>query len=160
MMLIYSLIESLSKTIMAGVHATGKIRLYQIVIGGFQVIILPIAYILLEIGYSPTVVLIAMIVIDVFAVFARMLMAKKIFDLSLSTYLFQVVVKVTIVTSVALVIPLLLRIMLEENIARFFIVVSVSIVTTCLSILYIGCTSIERMVIYRKVCSLLIKAKR
>ena len=54
MMLIYALIDSFSKTIMAGVHASGRIRLYQLVLGGFQIIILPIAYFLLSRGMSPT----------------------------------------------------------------------------------------------------------
>lgn len=150
LMLIYSLIESLSKTIMAGVHASGKIRTYQIVIGLFQVIILPVAYILLRMGYSPIAVLVAMVVVDIIAVFARMLMAKHIFDLSIRAYLCEVIFKTMVVTIVGLIGPLMLRIYLEQTLVRFFIVVTSSILTTSLSVLYVGCTKREREAILGK----------
>lgn len=159
LMLIYSLIESLSKTIMAGVHASGKIMAYQIVIGLFQVIILPLAYVLLWMGYSPTAVLIAMVVVDVIAVFARMFMAKNIFELSIQTYLWEVIIKTMLVTVVALIVPLLLRIYLNENIVRFFVVVVVSLLSTTLSVLYVGCTSSERSALLCKVYSIIKKQK-
>ncbi len=151
MLLIYSLIESLSKTIMAGVHASGKIRTYQIIIGGFQIIILPIAYILLSLGYSPIVVLMSMVIIDIVAVFARAFMAKTIFGLSVRGYLIQVIVRVIVVTVFALLIPLGLRIYLDATIWRFFLVIIVSLITTCLSVLYIGCTPSERISVLNKV---------
>ncbi len=151
LMLVYSLIESLSKTIMAGVHALGKIRTYQIVIGLFQVVILPVAYVLLCFGYSPVAVMIAMVVVDIIAVFARMLMAKHIFDLSIRAYLWEVMVKTFFVTIVALIVPLLLRIFLDDTLARFFIVVVVSVLSTALSVLYVGCTKTERFSIFSKV---------
>lgn len=160
LMLIYSLIESLSKTIMAGVHASGKIRTYQIVIGLFQVVILPIAYVLLRLGYSPVAVMIAMVVIDIIAVFARMLMAKHIFELSIRTYLWEVIVKTMLVTMVALIVPVLLRVLLDETLARFLIVVVVSVLSTALSVLYVGCTQTERNSILAKANQFLHREKK
>lgn len=155
LMLIYSLIESLSKTIMAGVHASGKIRTYQIVMGLFQVIILPVAYVLLWMGYSPIAVFVAMVIVDIIAFFARMLMVKQIFELSIRVYLWEVIVKTMLVTIVALIVPLLLRINLSETIIRFFIVVAVSLLTTTLSVLYVGCTPSERSALLVKVHSVI-----
>lgn len=158
-MLIYSLIESLSKTIMAGVHASGKIRTYQIVIGLFQVIILPISYILLRIGYSPIVVLLSMVVVDIIAVFARMLMAKKIFNLSIRSYLWEVIAKTLFVTIVALIVPILFRFFLDKTTSRFVIVLIVSILSTAFSVLYVGCSKTERLTIIGKVRNLLNRSK-
>ncbi|MBQ7462946.1 MAG: lipopolysaccharide biosynthesis protein [Bacteroidaceae bacterium] len=151
LMLIYSLIESLSKTIMAGVHATGKIKVYQIVIGLFQVIILPIAYMLLRIGYSPIAVLIAMVVVDIIAVVARMIMANFIFGLSIKDYLISVIGRVFLVTIISLIIPLILVIYLNNSLLSFFVVVIVSIVMTAFSVFYIGCVQSERLVILNKI---------
>lgn len=150
LMLVYSLIESLSKTIMAGVTASGKIKTYQIVIGLFQVIILPLAYVLLWMGLSPIYVLISMVVVDVIAVFARMLMAKHIFDLSIIMYLKQVIFKALCVTFIALIFPLVLRVVLNENIWRFIIVVFTCLISTTCSVLYLGCTAKERSAILGK----------
>lgn len=151
LMLIYSLIESLSKTIMAGVHATGIIKVYQIVIGLFQVIILPIAYVLLRIGYSPIAVLIAMVVVDIIAVVARMIMANFIFGLSIKDYLISVIGRVFLVTIISLIIPLILVIYLNNSLLSFFVVVIVSIVMTAFSVFYIGCVQSERLVILNKI---------
>lgn len=151
MMLIYSLIESLSKTIMAGVHASGKIKIYQLVIGGFQIAILPIAYVLLYLGFSPTDVFIEMIIIDIVAVLARMMMANKIFDLSIQVYFWQVIMKVLVVTIISLPIPMLLHIYMNENIIRLIIVSIVSLSSIVISILYIGCTQAERKMIFSKI---------
>ena len=154
MMLIYSLIESLSKTIMTGVNATGKIRLYQIVIGMFRVLILPVAYVLLMLGMSPISVMVAMVVIDVLAVIARMFMAKNIFNLSIKAYLWQVIARVLLVTAVALPIPLLLRIYMAETIWSFIIVVAASLLSSAITVLYIGCSLAERKAIIHKAQSL------
>lgn len=151
MMLIYSLIESLSKTIMAGVHASGKIRMYQLVIGGFQIVILPISYILLHLNFSPIAVFIEMIIIDIIAVFARMVMAKKLFGLSIQVYIWQVIGKVLLVTITAIPIPMLLHMYMNEDVVRFMIVSVVCLSTTAVSILYIGCSSTEREMIFSKI---------
>lgn len=160
MMLVYSLIESLSKTIMAGVHASGKIRLYQIVIGGFQVIILPVAYVLLRIGYSPVSVLVAMIALDVLAVFARMILANSIFGLSIWEYTKNVVLVVIITTLVALPMPLFLRYVIDEGFLRFLLLAFVSLISVSLSVLFIGCTRTERFSIIKKIKNFLSKASR
>lgn len=155
LMLIYSLIESLSKTIMAGVHASGKIRTYQIVMGLFQVIIFPVAYVLLWKGYSPIAVLVAMVIVDIIAVFARMFMAKHIFDLSLRAYLWEVMVKSLFVSIVGLIVPLFLRLYLNATLARFFIVVTASVLSIALSVMYVGCQKAEREAIMGKVKALI-----
>lgn len=159
MMLLYCLIESVSKTIMAGVHASGKIRAYQIVIGSFQIIILPIAYIILRLGHSPVVVFSAMIIVDIIAVFARMLMARSIFGLSIWAYFWEVLVKVTLVTVVALALPLVLRIYLADNIWRFVIVVGTSLISITITVLIIGCSKSERKALLNKF-NLLITRKK
>ena len=101
-------------------------------------------------GYSPVAVLIAMVVIDIMAVIARMIMAKHIFNLSIKAFIWQVIMRVILVTAVALVIPLVLRIYMAENIWRFFVVVVASLLSTSITVLYIGCSSVERKAIIRK----------
>lgn len=154
MMLVYTLIEAYSKTIMAGVHATGKIRLYQIVIGSFQIAILPIAYILLRAGFTPTVVLVALIVIDVLALFARMLMAHNIFNLSIWEFFKSVLLNSLIVTMLAVILPYLLKECMAECLLRFIIVILLSMICTSITILYVGCSQNERKAIFAKAKSM------
>lgn len=150
MMLIYTLIEAFSKTIMTGVNASGNIRRYQVVIGSFQIVVLPIAYVLLRIGLSPTSVLVALIVIDILALFTRLLMARGIFDLSIQDFVSKVLFVSILATFVAIIVPMILRIIMDESLLRFVLVVVISLISTLLSVLYIGCTDTERNAIVFK----------
>lgn len=144
LMLLHTLVESLSKTIMAGTHASGKIKKYQFVVGSFQILILPVAYVLLKIGLSPTSALLSTVVIDVIAMFARMYMARGIFGLSIRSFVSKVIASTLIVTILAALLPLFLRLTMHESVVRLLMVCTVSFITMTISILYIGCSSAER----------------
>ena len=150
LMLLHSLIESLSKTIMAGTHATGRIKTYQIVVGGFQILILPLAYFLLKYGLSPVSALIATLFIDVIALFVRMQLARGIFSLSIREFVKRVIVTVFLVTVTAIPIPLFVRLAMGEGFLRFLVVGTLSVVSTGLAILLVGCTDSERRSILDK----------
>lgn len=151
LMLLHSLIESFSKTIMAGTHATGRIKIYQLIVGSMQIIILPVAYIVLRIGMSPTAALWATLLIDVIALFVRMILAKKIFSLSISEFTIKVLLVSLLTTIIACVFPLACRLLIDEGLLRFLIVVVVSLLSTLLTILYVGCTWSERESIQKKI---------
>ena len=97
----------------------------------------------------------AMVIIDIVAVYARVLMAKSIFGLSVGVYMWQVVARVVLVTIVALPIPLLLRLYMDETIYRFVVVVVVSVISTAVAVLYVGCSSSERSTLLNKLKSIL-----
>lgn len=150
LMLLHSMVESLSKTIMAGTHASGNIRIYQIVVGGFQILILPVTYLLLCMGFSPSYALLATVVIDIIALFARMIIARGIFSLSFWQFSKNVIVVVIFTSLAATPVPLLLRVTLNESFWRVMIVGVVSVITISLSVLYLGCTQTERASILSK----------
>ena len=150
LMLLHSLIESFSKTIMAGTHATGRIKTYQLIVGSMQIIILPVAYIVLRIGMSPMAALWATLLIDVIALFVRMILAKKIFSLSIPEFTFKVLLVSLLTTIIACVFPFACRLLFDEGLLRFLIVLVVSLLSTFLTILYVGCTRSERESIQTK----------
>ncbi len=150
LMLLHSLIESLSKTIMAGTHASGRIRKYQFVVGTFQILVLPVAYVLLLMEFSPIVALVSSLLIDIIALLVRLFLARGIFSLSIRAFMGKVLLVSALVTIVAAVIPLTLRILFEESLLRFFVVCVLCVVSTALSVLYVGCTTTERRSIMAK----------
>ena len=56
LILIFTLSESISQPLITAQHATGRIRNYQIIVGGLQMMNLPIAYLTLKNGTDPEVV--------------------------------------------------------------------------------------------------------
>ena len=159
LMLLHSLIESMSKTIMAGTHASGIIRTYQIVVGSFQIIVLPVAYILLSMNLSPTSVLMSTLIIDFIALIVRLFLARGIFSLSIREFVFKVICASFLVSVVSLIIPLAVRMTLSEGFARFCMVCTFCVLSTSSSVLFIGCTSTERRSILAKCTQLLSRFK-
>ena len=58
LMLIYTLVESLSYTMVTLMLATGNIRNYQIVVGGCQLLNFPLSYLFLNLGFNPSITII------------------------------------------------------------------------------------------------------
>lgn len=77
LVLIDIMIESISGTMMTAIQATGKIALYQSVVGGLLILNLPLSYIALKIGYPPEVVFFISIIISTSAFFARVFIVSN-----------------------------------------------------------------------------------
>lgn len=69
--------ESISGPLITAMLATGNIRNYQIIVGGLQMLNLPISYILLSLGAIPETVLIVAVLISQCCLMARLYMLKK-----------------------------------------------------------------------------------
>ena len=76
LILIDSLINILSGPIQTAVNATGRIKYYQIIIGGILLANLPIAYLLLKFGATVYVPFIATILLSLVAMVVRLLVFK------------------------------------------------------------------------------------
>ena len=64
LILVFAMCESISNPLVTAMLATGKIRNYQIVVGGLQLLNLPLSYICLRLGFIPESVLLVAIVIS------------------------------------------------------------------------------------------------
>lgn len=80
LLLIDSLIESISQPMAQANQATGKIALYQVMIGIIQFLNLPLAYIFLKLGFAPYIIYIVSLFCTTFLVTCRLLFLKKIND--------------------------------------------------------------------------------
>ncbi|MCF2583265.1 lipopolysaccharide biosynthesis protein, partial [Bacteroides caecigallinarum] len=63
LVLIFSMSESISNPLVTAMQATGRIRNYQLIVGGLQMLNLPVSYILMKIGFFPEAIFIVSIVI-------------------------------------------------------------------------------------------------
>ena len=76
--LIYGLITVLSRTLTTEILATGKIRANAFIIGGLRLLILPLSYFVLWLGYDAYMVYYVMIVIDSISILTRLYILKDI----------------------------------------------------------------------------------
>ena len=75
--LIFALSESMSNPMITAMLATGDIRRYQLVVGGLQLLNLPVSYVCLKLGAIPEVTVIVAIVISQICLWARLIMLNK-----------------------------------------------------------------------------------
>ena len=88
LVLIISQVESFAYCIGAGVRATGKVKIYEIAVGGIQLLSLPISYILLSCGMAPQSVFVVIALLSIVALSVRLrLLKKRIPEISISRVL-------------------------------------------------------------------------
>jgi len=92
--LIDVLIESLAIPIMTLVQASGRVKLYQISVGGIRLLSLPASLLFLNFGYAPEIVFYIFIAVTIVCNFIRLYIAKIIVGLNLLTYYREVALKV------------------------------------------------------------------
>lgn len=86
LILIGTLANQLTIGLQSAMQASGDIRWYQILVGSTLLLNLPLAYLLLKLNYPPFSVLVSYIFIELLACFFRLVIAKRILGLHLSTY--------------------------------------------------------------------------
>lgn len=82
--ILISLIDALAGPFWMSVHATGKIKIYQFIISLILLINLPLAYIMLWQGYSPTDVLTGKLILNGLAFVFRFWYASRLVDIGFS----------------------------------------------------------------------------
>lgn len=153
--LIVAMIASLSNSLVTAQNATGEVRNYQIIVGGLQLLNLPLCYIVLKLGLSPLSIMLVAILVEVLSLIARLIIIPHyIKEFSPYQYFKKVLLKVLGVSITAPLIPWILSCALEESFCSFIIVSCVCCMSTLFFVLIIGCTASEREMFRAKLSNL------
>lgn len=120
--LLFTLLNQFSNGLMSAIQATGRIRNYQIAMGLIILLNIPIAYIVLKLGYPIYYVTIGFILLEFVSLIVRIFMAKHIVGLKISDYLKAVLIPSIIIISGATVAALIPHMMIADGFASLFIV--------------------------------------
>lgn len=98
LILLNGIIDSISKALKTYVKATGKVKWYMIIQGGFYLLALPIIYIFLKLGFSPVSSIIVLVVFTFLGTFLRLVLIKSVAKgFSILFYIKEVLLPTTIV---------------------------------------------------------------
>ena len=150
LILVFAMSESISNPLITAMLATGKIRNYQIVVGGLQMMNLPISYVCLRLGCIPETVLIVAIVISQCCLAARLYMLRGMIGLSSIQYLKKVYFNVIVVALLSLAVPGLLSKCVDESFLSFVLLSLVAMLCTVIVEFYVGCNGKERVFVIEK----------
>lgn len=148
---VLTLVSILSNPLITAQLATGKIRNYQIIVGGIQMLNVPLSYICLTLGCIPQVVLIVAILCEFLCLLIRIYLLRSMIGLNAKTYVREVVVNVLLVTLIAVPLPALLAFCTDDSLSRLFSTSVISIISVAMSIYYIGCSKDEREMVHKYV---------
>lgn len=140
-----SMISSFSNTLMTAQNATGKVRNYQIVVGGIQLMNLPFCFLVLYLGASPLSVLVVAICVEILSLIARLFMIPlTIKEFSPWMFVKEVLLNALLVTIIAIPIPLAIHILYGGTIVSLCIETILCVICSSASILFWGCKLSER----------------
>ncbi len=151
LVLINALIDCISGPLMTAAQASGKIKLYQSVVGGLLLIILPISYLFLKLGFPPQVTLYVSISISIAALYARLLIISPLVNLSMLNFARNVLIQILMVAIVSVIFPLIIKFSIDQKLIRFLAVCFVSVLSVAITIFLFGLRNEERLFLKNKV---------
>ena len=154
---IYLLFDVLSRFLVNAVLAYGKIKIYQIVVGGTKLLTLPLVYIWLLLGGSPVTGILANIMIEAICLCLRLFFNSKYNGLSWHSYLFKTILPCWIVFAIAFIPSYFVRLYFSTNI---FVLVLSSLLITTLVIGLLGLKKNERQMFIAKALSMINKHRK
>ena len=150
LVLILSLSDILSNTLITLQSATGKIRNYQLAVGGTLLLNFPLSYLALKLGCAPESTLIVAIFISVYCMVLRLLFLQKTIGFSICSFFKNVYLNVICVAILSSIIPFATHHFMGYGWPRFITTCLVCFVCGTIVILFVGCSRYERLFIFRK----------
>lgn len=139
-----AMLSVVSSTMITAMLATGKIRNYQLVVGGLGMLIFPIVWGLYALGLPVYVSYLVHFGIFVLQLAARLIMLHKMIGLDIRHFITDVIWPDAKVLCLAVILPLAMKVMLEDGTAKSISVIAVSVAATCAAAYFAGLSSGER----------------
>lgn len=157
LIVIITAVDAMASPLMTTAHATGKIAFYQFSVGSVTMLNIPISYFLLYTGGEPTIVFIVSLCLSVFNLFLRLWIVKRLVDFPVVRYIKDVIMISFIVTVVALLIPLICYLYLDDNVLNSLIICFLAVFSVLFSAYFIGLNHLEKNVLNELVKKKLLK---
>lgn len=147
LMLIIMIISSLNTPLTQVVHATGKLKHYQIGTSIVVCSIIPISWFLVKAENNPLVVYFVSLTMTCVNQVVSNLLLKKVFEYKISEYLKCVILPCFLVTAVSLVLPLLLYYILPSSFIRLILIAVSTVGSTIAAAFLLALNEYERVMI-------------
>ena len=151
LMLCISIVDAVSNPFMTASAATGKVKVYQSVVGGILLMIVPLAYIPLKLGTEPYTVFIVHLTIAIIAFVTRIFIIRNLIDLSIKEYLINAILPCIKVAMPSIFISLAVKLVLPNGLIYSIIVGIITLIIVSITSYLFGLTNNERQFVLSKV---------
>lgn len=149
-MLCIVIVDSVASPLMTASAATGDVKLYQLVIGGTMLLIVPVSYLLLCDGFNPSVVFIVHLLFCLVTFALRLFIVRPMIKLSIRKYIVKVIVPCIKVFVLSILIPVFFFPVLHGALIGGVFLIIISCLSVALSIYFGGLSNNERAFINNK----------
>lgn len=139
-----TIINSMANPLITAIKATGKIKVYESVVGGLMLTILPVSYVFLRLGYPPYCVFIIHLLTELVAQNARILIVGKSIQLRYMDFIKEVVAKVALITIVSSILPAYIHMQYCDSTVMSIANCGITIIYNMITIYALGLNSKER----------------
>jgi len=147
LVLINALLDVINFPVMTLAQATGKIKLYQGVVGGILLLNLPISYVFLKFGCSAVYPFIITIACTVISSIVRLFIVKRLVEFSICKFLLKTYVPCAFVSLVSFIVPFIEVWYMEPGFLRFAVVVCSSVFISLITMWFIGINKEEKSLV-------------
>ena len=141
-------------------QATGNVKRYQAICGSIQLLILPISYIYLSLGFPAYTVFVVHFTIECVTQIVRMIMLRSMIKIRIIDYIFYIYRPVLFVVIGSLSLPYLLSLYIDGDGVFKFLMVGLCCLISVSSFSYVlGLTANEREFVCTKVKKIICKIK-
>ena len=153
LILVCSLTACVSNLLAQVATAYGKIRKYQMIVSLFLMLNFPLSYIILLLGATAEMTVTINILIQGLLLFVRLILIRPMIALSIRQFVVKAVIPIIMVTGSAMVLPIIWKYYINTSVINSLITILLALISSAISILYLGMNKAERM----KINDLLIK---
>lgn len=147
LVIVTAMIEVLGHPLSTAVCATGNIRSFQVVTGVVLMLNLPVSWLMLKVWQCPSIVFYVSIVFSTVAHIFRIGFMKKMFDMSITKYGKEVLIRVGVVTLLSLIIPYCTVKLLLHDSWNHIVNIVVSVLIVLFLSWFIGIKKSQRLII-------------
>ena len=147
LVLLVTAVDAMASPLMTSAHATGKIKLYQSLVGTITMLNLPISYIILKLGGTPQSVFYVSLLISIVNLFMRLWLVRKLIPIPVMKYISDVLGRCVLCASLAVIIPIMVLSFLDNGFGSFCLMTILCFLCSSLAIWPVGLNSDERKLI-------------
>lgn len=144
LMLIATLVDTLSGSLIYGILATGKIKNYQLTVCSFQILEVVFVYIAFTLGYSALYMFYIAMIVSFISFLVRLKFLEKTISLNIMEYFKTVTSREVITYIIALIIGLILHGLFPDNPDLTVLALILTVISTISMIFLIGLDKDER----------------
>ena len=147
LVMITALINTFSHPIVYGAQAVGKIAVFEIVGSGMRILVWPISWIILTMGYGPESAFYVGLAISFVSLMSRFLILVRLTGMSCWNYILEIFGRMLLVTLFAVGTVSVPHFMIEGQLLRFFVVGVTSVIAVSFYFVLLGMDTNERLLI-------------